>query len=205
MTAGTSHRGTAVATGSRSRQLWQVPNDAHEISARHPFSTRDPCCRVASPASAYSPARLAYPRARAPLRRVPMDRMAHARARVALLATFPARGPHCVQSDRARPGRPTSSGELRPSTPVFGLITNRSCKPLSGRYYREHSDGVDRRFSRGRQGPRTPGDFDCFIPRCPRGFKTTKILPLELIQAQSWIAGGHVRLPKSVSEVGKAS
>jgi len=41
---------------------------------------------------------------------------------------------------------------FRPSTLVFGLITNRSCKPLSGRYYREHSDGVDRRFSRGRQG-----------------------------------------------------
>ena len=57
---------------------------------------------------------------------------------------------------------------------AFSLITNRSCKPLSGRYYREHSDGVDRRFSRGRQGPRTPGDFDCFIPRCPRGFQTTK-------------------------------
>jgi hypothetical protein len=57
---------------------------------------------------------------------------------------------------------------------AFSLITNRSCKPLRGRYYREHSDGVDRRFSRGRQGPRTPGDFDCFIPRCPRGFQTTK-------------------------------
>jgi hypothetical protein len=66
------------------------------------------------------------------------------------------------------------SGSYLTGPAAFSLITNRSCKPLSGRYYREHSDGVDRRFSRGRQGPRTPGDFDCFIPRCPRGFQTTK-------------------------------
>jgi hypothetical protein len=72
------------------------------------------------------------------------------------------------------PSLETHSPRNRHQPGAFSLIMNRSCKPLSGRYYREHSDGVDRRFSRGRQGPRTPGDFDCFIPRCPRGFQTTK-------------------------------
>ncbi len=86
---------------------------------------------------------------------------------------------------------------------AFSLITNRSCKPLSGRYYREHSDGVDRRFSRGRIRASHPGRFRLLHPTVSPWVPDHKELPLELVQALSWTAGGHVRLPKSVHDFGE--
>ena len=93
-----------------------------------------------------------------------------------------------------RPSPPAPPGDFRPSTLAFGLITSRSCKTVSGRYYREHSDGVDRRL-RGLHGL-VPGRLDCLIPRCPspRGSPDRKELPLELLQAFTEQPSGHVRL-----------
>src|SRR5262249_41941754 len=86
-------------------------------------------------------------------------------------------------------------------SPAFSLITNRSCKPLSGRYYQDHSDGVDRRFSRGRIRASHPGRFRLLHPTVSPWVPDHKELPLQLIQALSWTAGGHVRLPKAAGAI----
>ena len=71
----------------------------------------------------------------------------------------------------------------RQRSAAFSLITNRSCKPQSGRYYREHSDGVNRRFSRGRIRASHPGRFRLLHPTVSPWVPDHKELPLELIQA----------------------